>query len=142
MDDRTQRVRMKEQGSRMKDQEKLSRFAGKSIYDTDPREKGEQKMLKGYDLFVTAPGSVDETYCRVCGTKCRVERNTYGPTGWIAAMARHSCYHDKFICPHGDKEWHEQALKLVQAIEETPSKRTAELIKLDLEEILSNNMKP
>jgi len=96
-------------------------------------------MPKGYDFFFRDPGTVDEIRCRVCGTKCRVERNAYGPTGWAAAMAKHSCYHDKFTCPHRDKEWHKNALKLVKAIEETPSKRLAKLMRKDLEDLLREN---
>jgi hypothetical protein len=99
-------------------------------------------MLKGYDFFFRDPGTVDEICCRVCGAKCRVERNAYGPTGWAAAMAKHSCYHDKFTCPHGGEEWHEKALKLVEAINETPSRTIARLMKLDLKRILRKKLKP
>ena len=54
-------------------------------------------------------------------------------------MARRDHWHDKFTCPHLEEAWHEQALELVQAIENTPSKRLAELMRLDLEDILRDN---
>jgi hypothetical protein len=96
-------------------------------------------MLKNYDFFSTEPGSSEELNCSVCGTKCDIERNIYGPSGWIAAMGKVSSYHDIFTCPHAGKEWHEQALKLVLVIEETPSKRVLELMRLDLGDLLSEN---
>jgi hypothetical protein len=91
---------------------------------------------KGYDLFLTDPGSVKEMYCHVCHNQCKVTRNVYGPTSFVAAMAKKYRYHDVFECPHRDEEWHEQALRIVLAIEESPSKRIAELMKLDLEDLL------
>jgi hypothetical protein len=37
---------------------------------------------KGYDVFYTEPDTVDEMYCKVCGTLCDVERSVIGPTSF------------------------------------------------------------
>ncbi|MFQ5583538.1 MAG: hypothetical protein ACE5GL_03790 [Calditrichia bacterium] len=94
-------------------------------------------MFKGYDVFYKTPGVVDEIHCRVCHTKCEVERNVRATGSWIEAMGKSYNYYDVFTCPHTGKEWHEQALRLVRAIEETPGKRVASLLRLDLEDLLS-----
>ena len=99
-------------------------------------------MLKNYDVFFREPGTVDEIRCRVCGTKCNVKRNEYGPTCYAAAVGGLSTYHDLFTCPHSKKRWHELALDLVEAIDETPSRTLARLMKLDLKRILRKKIKP
>ncbi|MFZ6020902.1 MAG: hypothetical protein ACOYXO_14945 [Chloroflexota bacterium] len=96
-------------------------------------------MMKGYDTFFEEPGTIVERICRVCGTPCLVERNKLGATSWVAAMAKRETLHDFFYCPHHEQGWHQQALKLVQAIEETPSKRLASLLQLDLIDLLKEN---
>jgi hypothetical protein len=93
----------------------------------------------GYDFFALDPGTRGEVHCRVCGSKCDVERNVYGPTGWAAAMAKKYRYHDAFKCPHSGKKWHDQALELAQAIEKMPSKRVVELMQLDLQDLLKQH---
>lgn len=95
--------------------------------------------MKGYDVFFESPGAVQEHACLVCGTTCLVERNKVGPTGWVAAAAKKVVEHDYFYCPNKSQPWHEQALELVQAIEETPSKRIAALMQMDLAELLKEN---
>ena len=95
--------------------------------------------MKGYDVFYEKPGELEERVCQVCGTRCEVERNQAGPTGWASAMAKQKIPHDYFSCPHTGQDWHEQALKLVMMIEETPSQRLAELVRLDLIDMLNDN---
>ncbi len=92
--------------------------------------------MKGYDSFFEAPGTIESHICHVCGTTCDVERNKYAPTNHIAALAKKSTYHDYFFCPYRGEAWHEKAMELVKAIEETPSSRVAELMKLDLQDLL------
>ncbi|MGR3177488.1 MAG: hypothetical protein ACUZ8E_05490 [Candidatus Anammoxibacter sp.] len=94
---------------------------------------------KGYDLFIGKSNSDEEKYCGVCGVKCEVRRNVYGPTGFVSAMAKSFTHHDLFICPNSDHEWHEQGLKLILAIEDTPSKRLADLMMQDLDELLKEH---
>ena len=99
-------------------------------------------MLKNYDVFFREPGTVDEIRCRVCGTKCNVKRNEYGPTCYASAVGGFSRLHDLFTCPHAEKRWHELALDLVETIDETPSRTLARLMKLDLKRILRRKIKP
>lgn len=95
--------------------------------------------MKGYDVFFETPGAVGERTCLVCGTVCHVERNRVGPISWAGAMGKVEKEHDYFSCPHIRQEWHEQALELVQAIEQMPSKRVAALMQQDLVELLSEH---
>ena len=92
--------------------------------------------MKGYDVFYIEPGKVDEMICGVCGSRCKVRRNVKGPVSFASAMGRMQIEHDYFWCPNSEAEWHSQALNLVEAIEDTPSKRMAEIMRLDLEDIL------
>ena len=93
----------------------------------------------GYDNFVTDREAVLEMHCRVCGAKCNVKRNVYGPSCFAAAVAKKYRHHDHFFCPHSDKAWHRQALELVRELEKTPSKRVREMIRMDLEDLLKVN---
>jgi hypothetical protein len=94
---------------------------------------------KGYDVFYTEPDTVDEMYCKVCSTLCDVERSVIGPTGFAESLAMRGHWHDRFVCPHAGKSWHEKALQLAIEIDQTYSKRLAALIRLDLEVILREN---
>ena len=94
----------------------------------------------GYDKFFTRPGEVDEMTCNVCGDICNVTRDAMGATSFAAALGRHETLHDSFECPHREEIWHQTALRLVEAIESTPSKRLAELMRLDLEDTLKERM--
>jgi hypothetical protein len=97
-------------------------------------------MKQGYDVFFEKPGEVSERICRICGEQCIVKHDQSGPTSWGGAMAHKSTVHDYFYCSHTQEDWHNQVLALVEAIENTPSKRLAGLMKLDLEDILRENL--
>lgn len=94
----------------------------------------------GYDFFIGEANCGEERQCQVCGTKCRITRNAFGPTGFVSAMAKRFTHHDEFVCPHTDVAWHEQALQLQISIDESPSKRLAEFMKADLEDLLRENL--
>jgi hypothetical protein len=94
-------------------------------------------MLRGYDIFFTEPGAAQEMFCSICHSRCEVRRNVSGPTDFGSAMAKKNKPHDVFTCPHTNEEWHEQAQRLVLAIEEMPSKTVAGLMQKDLEELLA-----
>jgi hypothetical protein len=96
-------------------------------------------MMKGYDVFFENPGEVQERSCQVCGSICEVKRDQMGPTGWIEALGKRAHLHDYFSCPHSGQKWHEQALEIVLAMEETPSKRVAALMRQDLIDLLVEN---
>jgi len=91
---------------------------------------------KGYDILFADPGARADADCLVCGARCRVKRNVYGPTSFVEAVGRKSRRHDAFSCPYSGEEWHERALQLVLAIEATPSPRVARLMELDLADLL------
>lgn len=95
---------------------------------------------KGYDFFIAEPNSGEEKFCRVCNSRCKSTQNVFGPTGFISAMANKFTYHDEFVCPHTDEPWHEKALQLAIAIDETPSKRLADLMRADLQDILDEHV--
>jgi hypothetical protein len=97
------------------------------------------RSSKGIDLFITEPDTVEEMYCVICGSKSDVERSLLGPTSGAMAMAKRGKWHDRFTCPHVDQPWHLQACDLYLEIKKTPSKRLAELMELDLEDILSEH---
>jgi hypothetical protein len=58
---------------------------------------------------------------------------------FIAPVGRTHDVWDVFTCPHAGKAWHEKAVELAVAIDETPSKRLAALMKQDLEDLLREN---
>ena len=96
---------------------------------------------KEYDFFICEPNSGEEKTCRVCNSRCKSARNVFGPTGFIYAMANRFTYHDEFVCPHTDEPWHEKALQLAIAIDDTPSKRLADLMRADLQDILNEHIR-
>ena len=87
--------------------------------------------------FVADPGTEATVLCRVCKSECEVTRDAYGPTSLASAMAKKHSAHDIFACSHVGEPWHEQALRLITAIEESPSARVAELMQQDLDELLA-----
>ena len=91
---------------------------------------------KGYDVFYTEPSVSETMECRVCGTLCDVKRNATGPTGSISAMSGNHTLHDSFHCPNVGKDWHNQAVKLVMAINHSPSKSISTLMSKDLQDLL------
>ena len=96
---------------------------------------------KGHDFFIAEPDSGEERHCRVCNAPCKAMRNVFGPTGFVSAMAKKFTYHDEFVCPHTDEPWHQKALQLMVAIDDTPSKRLADLMRADLLDILNEHLR-
>ncbi|HPH98167.1 MAG TPA: hypothetical protein PKW33_18555 [Anaerolineaceae bacterium] len=97
-------------------------------------------MQKDYDLFYETPGTVNEKNCPICGALCHVKRNVITASGYVAAMAHAVSPYDVFTCPNAETPWHDKAVRLVQEMEETPSKRLADLMRLDLEDLLKENL--
>lgn len=95
---------------------------------------------KGYDMFFAEANSGEDYACKVCGSLCNVARNVHGPTSWASALAQKYTYHDLFVCPHSDEPWHEHAVELAIAIDATPSKQVAALMRADLEELIRENL--
>ena len=93
----------------------------------------------GYDCFARPAGQVESMNCNVCGTECTVERNRPGIRKWYVGGTGMGQDHDLFTCPNAEAEWHRKALELLQEIEKTPSRRVAELMALDLADVLAEN---
>jgi hypothetical protein len=93
------------------------------------------------DVFVTDPHTHEEMLCQVCGMVCDVTRDHKAMSNAIAGQFGMAKPHDRFICPHYWDEWHRQAHQLCMEIERTPSRRIAELLALDLADILKENGK-
>lgn len=94
---------------------------------------------KGYDVFFVTPGSTASMTCVVCGRTLAPERDQVGPMSMADAVGNYKRPHDLFQCPSADDPWHRQALELVLAIEQMPSKRVADLMKQDLADLLTNH---
>lgn len=92
---------------------------------------------KGYDVFLLEPGTADQVSCKVCGTACGVARNVTGATSFAESLGKIAHVHDRFTCPLSETSWHVQALKLLEAIETSPSPPVQEQMRLDLAELLS-----
>ena len=92
-----------------------------------------------YACFARPAGQIEYVRCRVCGTACDVEKNKPPLKQWYARGSGMDERHDLFCCPYANDHWHERALKLFMAAEETPSKRIAQLIMLDLADVLDEH---
>ena len=80
-------------------------------------------------------------HCRVCGEAMAASRNVIGPTGWAHAMAIRAGQakgrlHEEFHCERADVTWHRQALALRQEAEGTSSKRLADLLTAEADEVV------
>jgi hypothetical protein len=95
----------------------------------------------GYEVFNENPGEVKSRKCRVCGSKCLVERNIQGATSWGAAMCGTSKLHDRFTCPHAEEKWHDHALELLKQAEDSASKRVAAIIRDELKEAVADGLR-
>jgi hypothetical protein len=96
--------------------------------------------IQGYDYLTTEPDQLKQWKCRVSGAEATVSRGVYGPLSWASAVEKHFRHHDAFVCPFTDEEWHRQAYRLIAAMEETPSKRIAQLMQQDLEDLLHEHL--
>jgi len=92
-----------------------------------------------YACFARPVGQTAHIRCRICGTSCDVEKDQAPLKQWYARGSGMDERHDLFSCPYANDDWHERALKLFMAAEETPSKRIAQLILLDLGDVLGEN---
>lgn len=95
------------------------------------------------DLGVIPAGT--EVYCGICKCKCNETRDCRGPRSFVQAIGRPKEYwedkpptHDTWICPHYASRWHEQAEKLLDMAESTPSKFLEETFQREAAEIIKN----
>lgn len=94
---------------------------------------------RGYDAFFPDPGAYNQMTCRVCGTECRMERSKIGPTAFAEAVSGGERPHDRFICPHADTAWHNQALKLLREIEVEQDSLLARALRNRLRRLLAGH---
>lgn len=93
---------------------------------------------KGYDFFVSIPDFFDELSCKVCGEICDVTREVKGPMSYAGAIGGSKTKHDEFKCPNSGKEWHLQALLIVQDMRDCNSPSIRKIMQEDVNKILSN----
>jgi len=98
-------------------------------------------LTAGWDFFTGEPGGHVVLHCRICGEPMTVARDVVGPTGWAHAMTIRAGQakgrlHDEFHCERAEAAWHRQALALRQQAEQTPSKRLADLLTEEADEVV------
>ncbi|MBL8683566.1 MAG: hypothetical protein JNK05_30630 [Myxococcales bacterium] len=94
--------------------------------------------LEGYRW--AEPNTVTSASCHICSAPCVITRGVIGPTCFASAIAKRATLHDRIRCPHSGREWHNRAVRLRRAIDDTPSKRVAALIQQDLETTLRDGL--
>lgn len=75
--------------------------------------------------------------CRTCGETMNVKRNVNGPTGFAEAMSHAKHLHDAHSCPFRDEMWHKQVHKLHEEATRCSSKRLADIMEGEAQEILT-----
>lgn len=94
---------------------------------------------KGYDVFMLDPGTADQVSCRVCRATCTVVRNATGATSFAGAVTKTVKVHDLFTCPNSQTVWHVDALRLAEAVNDSPNPRIAAQMRMDLDELIRAN---
>lgn len=107
-----------------------------------PKKKRPAKTLRcDSDCSFPNPGEYLAVTCGVCGRSMTVKRNVLGPTGFAEAMLVRNDQskghlHDKFWCEDREESWHRQAKVVRDEARETPSKRLADLLNEEADEIV------
>lgn len=96
-----------------------------------------KKYHAGWDHFSPAPNTTDVMHCKVCEARMEVKRGIDGPTSSIEAMGQHKHLHDSFSCKYSGEDWHLQVLALKMRLEKEISKKIADLLTEEINEILT-----
>jgi hypothetical protein len=90
------------------------------------------------DFIIREPSeNADPMPCKVCGELMEVKRSVMGRWSLGAAMSHiPKIPRDLFTCPHRDEDWHNQAIAIMRAIQETPSEKMASIMQSELAEII------
>lgn len=91
---------------------------------------------KGYDYFTLTPFSNDIRVCLICGTKCKVSENVFGPTNFASSIGNISTYHDKHYCQYSSENWHDKAFEITKFIDNCPVSKLKEIATKELDEIV------
>jgi hypothetical protein len=95
----------------------------------------------GYDLFAEPVDTKITHFCKVCGAETSVTKSVPFPTHFGHALGKKLDICNVHECPDCSHDWHITAVQLVKAIEGMPSKRVAELMRRDLDELLTDSVK-
>ena len=91
---------------------------------------------RGLSLFFTSPGERQSMHCVLCGSRCKVKRNVYGPTSFVMAMGKLSKLHDVHECPHRDHPLHRRALEQRSLVNDLPVGSLQTLARSDFSQTL------
>lgn len=78
-------------------------------------------------------------WCRACGSVCHVDRNKMEPTGFAEAMGGRGHLHDHFYCANSGAAWHNQAVRMIEALEDSPSPSIQQMMQKDLDALLTQH---
>ena len=95
-------------------------------------------MKMDYDVrYIASSEKVESTTCNVCSDKMNVRRNHHQDRvdRWSAVCNPPPIY-DEFTCSNAQTDWHDQAIALMEFIEETPSAELANIVRKELSAIL------
>ncbi len=106
-----------------------------------PQKQCTKTLRSPSDHCFPSPGEYLTVNCGVCGMGMTVKRNVLGATGFVEAMAIQAGQtkghlHDKFVCKDREKSWHQQARAIRKMASESPSKRLADLLTEEADEIV------
>ncbi len=102
----------------------------------------------GWDFFTPSPGTEDTMHCCACGEEMEVQRNVFGPTGYVEAVGgrmrqrqdpayRVGHLHDVFTCKRSGQTWHTQVIALREEQSETSSARLKSVLEEEIQQILT-----
>jgi hypothetical protein len=92
----------------------------------------------GFDYFTPDPGKEQSLQCRGCGSEMSVERNIDVGSRYPHINPEFKRKVDRFTCQHSGERWHDQAIALRKLINRTPSRAIAELVEIELAEVIKN----
>ena len=90
--------------------------------------------------FTPDPGIYESMKCDICSAEMSTTRNCVGARSFAESMAKIKSAYDRFECLCREEEWHKQAAALFEKAKDTPSKRLADLLTEEANEILKNKI--
>ncbi len=102
----------------------------------------------GWDFFTPNSGECTTMLCRVCGDEMAVERDVFGPRGYVAHLGeqmrqrqdptyRGGSLHDVFTCENSGQPWHSQVIALRQEQEATRSASIKTILEDEIRQIFT-----
>jgi len=102
----------------------------------------------GWDFFTPNAGECTTMLCRVCGEEMAVERDVFGPRGYVAHLAeklqqrqdptyRGGSLHDVFTCNNVGQKWHSQVRHLRKEQQGTRSAALQAMLEQEIRQILT-----